>query len=222
MHISQEKDLSGTTYKDCPSKSEGESGINPAPDYAQQTLDRPGAGLPALELLLANILVKWRLLFNNRSKAHAYFMKEQQEITQQFANLDARLGCKQVLIKRLAGLEDSSRNWSVYMVLDHLRIVNTGITDIIVNLVNEEVLTEKVSTAAVKPSLVDERVVDLFIKSCDYFLTQTSKLPTLKTRATWAHPWFGELNAASWHFFAGFHMELHRRQIDKILEAHVK
>jgi hypothetical protein len=35
---------------------------------------------------------------------------------------------------------------------------------------------------------------------------------------TWKHPWFGELDAQQWHFFAGFHMHLHRRQILAIRE----
>lgn len=40
-------------------------------------------------------------------------------------------GAIPVLIDRVVGIEDSSRYWSVFMVLDHLRIVDEGMTQII-------------------------------------------------------------------------------------------
>lgn len=38
--------------------------------------------------------------------------------------LELLIGKERVLIKRITGIEDSSRFWSVYMVLDHLLIVD--------------------------------------------------------------------------------------------------
>ena len=104
------------------------------------------------------------------------------------------------------------------MTLDHLRIVNDSITAVIGMLVEGRVPPGEASTAAVKPAVsVDEGVVAAFEESCRNLEQCVAAAPDLATRAKYAHPWFGPLDAGEWHFMAGFHMDLHRRQVEAIL-----
>lgn len=64
-------------------------------------------------------------------------------------------------------MEDSSRYWSVFMTLDHLRIVNLGVADAIRLLGQDKVPERKADTATVKPSPeAGIGVVDDFELSC--------------------------------------------------------
>jgi hypothetical protein len=186
-------------------------------------LQPPGKGLPKIELFLARLLVGWKARQTERAEAAANFEFEKAEILRLVRNIDPNSGAKQVLIKRLRGLEDSSRFWSIYMTIDHLRIVNEGTADLIVTLANGERPKRVVSTADVKPSAAAERSsVQEFERVCNRFQETVQSIANLKTNLTWPHPWFGELNAERWHFFAGFHMSLHRQQILAIQRQLIK
>ena len=99
----------------------------------------------------------------------------------------------------------------------HLRIVNEQATELIGLLVRGETPTRVVSTADVKPQpSADSTIVGEFERVCNRFETSVAAVVDLHTKLRWAHPWFGPLDAAKWHFFSGFHMGLHRRQIEAI------
>lgn len=125
---------------------------------------------------------------------------------------------QRVLIQRPRGLEDSSRNWSVWMTLDHLRIVHHSMADIISSLVRGVPPSGVASTAAVKPSAeVSGAVEGEYEKSCDDLLASVAATPNLKTQRRFAHPWFGPLDAAGWHALAAGHIGIHRVQIERIV-----
>jgi hypothetical protein len=127
-------------------------------------------------------------------------------------------GAVRVLIRRPPGLEDSSRYWSVWMTLDHLRIVNSEMARVIGALTKGQQPAGQASTAAVKPSLeVSAAVVTGYEESCDALLAVVAAAPELKTAVRFAHPWFGPLDAAGWHALAAGHMGIHRVQIERIL-----
>jgi hypothetical protein len=178
----------------------------------------PGAGLPYPELLIARLLFKFRRWRGNRDSFTEHFQRERAVIHGLVQSCDAEAAACRVLIPRLRGLEDSSRNWSVWMTLDHLRIVNHGILRTIESLAKGVVPSGKASTAAVKPSPdVDATILSKYEKSCDLFLTTVANVPNLKTSVRHAHPWFGPLDASGWHALAGGHMSVHRAQIESIL-----
>lgn len=163
---------------------------------------------------MARVLVGLKARNTSREDATKVFERERTEILKLARSVDTAAGQRQVLITRLRGMEDSSRYWSVFMTIQHLNIVNRGTTKLISDLVSGEVPQRVVSTADVKPSTnADSSVVNEFETVCDDFQKTISQFPDLKTSLTWAHPWFGELNAERWHFFSGFHMGLHRQQI---------
>jgi hypothetical protein len=183
-------------------------------------LAAPGAGLPKIELLIGRWLLARSLRRGTRESFIAQFQRERETIRALVDSCDAESAARRILIKRPRGMEDSSRNWSVWMTLDHLRIVNGGITRTIGVLVKGVVPPGKASTAAVKPSLeATAAVVAEYEASCDALLAQAANAPDLKATVRFAHPWFGPLDAFGWLAMAASHMGIHRVQIERILEG---
>lgn len=163
---------------------------------------------------MARLMVGWKAKRTSRDQAASIFEFEKSEILRLVKDLNPSFAGTQVLIKRLRGLEDSSRFWSIYMTLDHLIIVNQGATELITALSKGETPKRIVSTADVKPrESADLTTIQEFERVCNKFQETVQNIANLNTDLTWAHPWFGELNAQRWHFFTGFHMSLHRQQI---------
>lgn len=181
-------------------------------------LAAPGAGLPRAELLAARLLFRFRRWRSGREQAAAVIAAERERIGQLVHGITPATGSRPVLIRRLRGLEDSSRHWSVFMTLDHLRIVNDAVAGTMAMLLSGRVPPNAASTAAVKPDPgSDESTVSAFAAACDRLDRVAAEAADLHTAATHAHPWFGPLDAAGWHFMAGFHMTLHRKQLVCIL-----
>jgi hypothetical protein len=179
----------------------------------------PGAGLPQPELFIARLIFAVQSRVGNRDSFAARFAQERHAIGQLVDSCDATSAATRVLIDRVPGLEDSSRYWSVWMTLDHLRIVNYGIAKTIDSLSKEISLPGRASTAAVKPNAaVDSSVREAYEKSCDA-VQAAAAAPNLKTTARFAHPWFGPLDASGWHAMAGSHLAIHRKQIERILQG---
>lgn len=178
----------------------------------------PGAGLPSYELFIARLLFRYRRYTENHTTFNENFIKERQLIAGLIKNVRIENALKRVLIKRIPGLEDSSRYWSVCMTLDHLRIVHEQISYVIKELLENRVPKGKASTANVKPDAhVTETAFAMYEKSCDMLLNLVSNHKNLKTKKKYAHPWFGPLDAAGWHALAATHLKIHRVQIEHIL-----
>lgn len=184
-------------------------------------LAAPGAGLPLPELLIARLrfkIARWRL---DREAIATWFDSEANKIRKLVDELPSKQGGTPVLIKRLRGMEDSSRCWSVYMTLDHLQIVNHGIAEIIKQLAspNEPALPH-IGTADVKPDPTcgDQSLHD-FEHSVSQVQTQVTQIDNLKTQWRHPHPWFGQLDAHGFYTLLAMHMGIHRKQIERILSS---
>jgi len=119
---------------------------------AEPKLAPPGAGLPKPELVIARLIFAVQSRKGNRDTFNAQFTHERDAIRRLLDSCAPASAATRVLIKRLPGLEDSSRFWSVWMVLDHLRIVNQGVVRTIESLSNEIPRSGQASTAAIKPN----------------------------------------------------------------------
>ena len=182
-------------------------------------LQPPGMGLPKVELFFARILVAVKLRLTSQAHASEIFVSEMLDIISIIKQIDPVFCSKRVLIDRLPGLEDSSRYWSIYMTLEHLLIVNRFTIGVVSTLLSGKQPQVVVNTASVKPKVgVDDSVVQQFQAICAEFNESFPPSTNLWTSVTLQHPWFGKLNAQQWHFFAGFHMSLHKKQIIKIAE----
>ena len=189
----------------------------PAP-VAEPKLAPPGAGLPGLELFIGRLRFALRRATESRESANARFAQERERIRRLLQSLTDEEAGRRILIKRLRGLEDSSRFWSVWMTLDHLRIVHSGMIRLIGALSRGIILPGAASTAAVKPRPdVDARVVSEYEKACDDLVATVAAVENLQTTVKYSHPWFGLLDAAGWHVMAAWHIGLHRHQIERIV-----
>jgi hypothetical protein len=177
-----------------------------------------GAGIPSIERWIGGMmfgLKRWR---GTPQKFNTEFAKERGMIQRLYQGKSDEELSRRVLIPRLRGLEDSSRYWSVWMTLDHLRIVNLEIARVIGDLLSERMPAGVASTATVKPSpAVGADVVAGYEGSCDDLMKLVSTGGTMRTSMKYAHPWFGPLDAAGWHAMSAMHMGIHRAQVERIL-----
>jgi hypothetical protein len=183
-------------------------------------LQPPGAGLPTSELAYLRIVFRFACIVTSQNAAMRRFKLERDRIVSLARSVAATQGTVRVLINRIAGIEDSSRYWSVFMVLDHLRIVDEGITRIVEELTNDRPFAREVRIQDVKPSIdAGPNVVDRFIKSVAAYEATVNRLGRLGRRVRHPRPWFGPMTAHDWHCLAGIHHGLHRRQIERIKQA---
>jgi hypothetical protein len=180
----------------------------------------PGAGLPFPENLIARILLGLKRSMGSPQSFTAKFVAERGRISGLISGRDEETLSTRVLIPRLRGLEDSSRYWSVWMTLDHLRIVHHAFIGVLDSLANERVPEGEASTAAVKPDAqVKAAVVGEYEASCDALLATSGRIRNFKTRARFPHPWFGPMDAHGWLALSGGHMAIHRVQVERILQG---
>jgi hypothetical protein len=180
-------------------------------------LAAPGAGLAGPELMIARFVFKRRLRSGTRESFVAHFNGERKRIAEMVAATSAAGCARRVLIERVRGLEDSSRFWSVWMTLEHLRIVHERMALIVADLGRGVMPAGKVSTADVKPNPeVGAEVVERYDQSCETLLAAFAAIRELKTNLRFEHSWFGPLDAFGWLALAAGHMSIHREQMERI------
>lgn len=186
-------------------------------------LQPPGAGLPGFEAFILNAAFKTGTAFMSDRRAIRLFEHESAELMR-IANEDDESYdiFQQLLIPRIIGIEDSSRNWSVLMILEHLSQVNTDILKIVQALTESVVPRGEIDTALYKPSTeVDFDTIARFNsinhKYIDGVRAAIEKRGSLRSQARYKHPWFGPIDAHQWHCLAGIHQRIHRRQAMKLV-----
>jgi hypothetical protein len=163
-------------------------------------LQPPGAGLPLPELLVGRLIFWFRRRLMSREQALAHFRAEASTIRRLAESLSPADAARPTLIPRIVGIEDSSRNWSVFMTVEHLVIVDESAISILESLAAGKTLPTRFSTANVKPGPVqDGEVLQRFSITVEDYARTVRKLPSLRTHAKQAHPWFGPLDAHGRH-----------------------
>lgn len=178
----------------------------------------PGAGLPRPEAFLIRKLIFPFLRFRlNKERSLKLFEDSGNAISLLITNLDEETFTQPTLIRRLSGLEDSSRNWSVELTLEHIQVVTASLIYIIKKLEANQPLDLPVRTEDVKPT------GGLGLDRIRSFQTHLAKTPQklskieFSSKATHHHPWFGDLESLDWLRLIAFHQDLHRKQIQLIL-----
>lgn len=186
-------------------------------------LQEPGAGLPKLETAILNASFKFGTLVMSDWSAIKLLNKESGRLLQ-FANQSGESYdlSQQQLIPRLIGIEDSSRNWSVLMVLEHLCMTNHDILIVINSLLKGTTPNFTATIQRYKPSPdvsfdVIERYQQICLDYVDCVESLLRSLGNLRSSVRFEHPWFGPLDAHKWHCLAGFHQRVHRCQVQKII-----
>ena len=156
--------------------------------------------------------------FDSRESALQRFTSEARRIRQLVEPLDETVGARRVLVPGLLGLEDSSRFWSPFMVVEHLVIVDTNMFRIMTDLVAGRLHPDEARIEDFKPTPSAGRsFLIAFDSLIEQFNFRVPQWPELRTRCRHAHPWFGRLDAHRWLSLAGLHHGIHRRQLERIL-----
>lgn len=185
-------------------------------------LQPPGNGLPAAERVFLSVGLKTASAFLSDRRALRIFQRESTELHRIAFDDESYDVFQTYLIPRVIGIEDSSRNWSVAMVLDHLCLVNREIKIAVESLARGIVPRGEIDIAMYKPDPdVGDPVFDRFQQSVTEYVETLERLltasPRLRGHPTFPHPWFGELGAHQWHVLACLHQRIHRRQAQKIV-----
>ncbi len=185
-------------------------------------LQLPGAGLPTLERSALNMIFKASAAVLSARQALRLFRRDSAELLR-LADDDESYDVFQILlIPRVIGIEDSSRNWSVMMVLEHLCMTNRDMLNIVKALNDGVVPRGEVDIEFYKPTTdVGYEVMDRFSSLTDEYTQTIERLldsrGNLELAVRYRHPWFGMLNAHQWHCLAAAHQRIHRRQMQKLV-----
>jgi hypothetical protein len=120
---------------------------------------------------------------------------------------------------RFPGIEESSRDWSVYMTLDHLVMVNTadhGADPCDLRRSQSRCRDRSGGRDRPHADAGPDRIQALGA-AVERYTDVVERLGTLRSRERHPHPWFGPLTARQWHAVAAIHNRTHRLQIEKIL-----
>lgn len=174
----------------------------------------PGAGLPPLELWVSR--AGFGALRNtlNRRQIEGWLRSETRKVLAIAEKLSPEQMKRKVLIPRPTGLEDSSRNWSAAMVLQHLVIVDTGIGELIAALAQKQTFGREVRIAEVKPNPdAGREQLELLDDALKTYIDRVAAVENLRTAGRHAHPWFGPSDGHGWHTLTALHTMIHRRQL---------
>ncbi len=177
----------------------------------------PGAGLPPLELWFSRTGLGALRNTLNRRQIEGWLRSETRKVLAIAEQLSPEQMKRTALISRPTGLEDSSRNWSAAMVLQHLVIVDTGIGEVIAALAQEQTFGRKVGIADVKPNPdAGREQLELLGDALKTYVDRVAAVENLRTAGRHAHPWFGPLDGHGWHTLAALHTMIHRRQLSAV------
>lgn len=191
-------------------------------DSAKPKLAPPGAGLPFLEgLVLRYVIYPWSIGGFSWQSSLDRLEWETSLIKDITVPIPEAAFHRLVLVRRLAGMEDSSRHWSIGMTLKHLTISMRSMSAIAESLAQGIVPDVVPSTANVKPPEnlpPSEEVLHEFLTTAADVATALTPLgATANERKMLKHPFFGPLPAKGWLWALGTHQALHRRQIERII-----
>ncbi len=180
----------------------------------------PGAGIPLLERQALGLGIRLAARLISKDRLTGLFRDEALRAIDIARQVPEEVGRRRVLIPRFIGIEDSSRNWSVYMTLEHLVIVNSAIVAALPRLYAGRDISTEVRVEDVKPiAEAGPEQLDDLSRLVDRYTDTVDKLGNLRAGISHIHPWFGSLSAAQWHALAAVHNSVHRRQIERIVKV---
>lgn len=183
-------------------------------------LAAPGAGVPLAQKIFMKFVIKpfvaaktpWEV-------SEKKFRRINEKILSEIESLNEKQMSTRLLVPPQSGLEDSSRYWSIKMVLEHLVIVSSQMAALIPALTKGTIPDGKADTATVKPhgELSVQKSTVLFKKliSTD-FENLNSSIENRNSKTRFLHPWFGLMKAQEWYWLLAMHHGLHLKQIREI------
>ena len=132
------------------------------------------------------------------------------------------VGTRRVLVQRFTGIEESSRNWSGAMVLEHLAIVGTHVIALTEALCAGRPSSWVLRTRDVKPTgaLTRQEAAAAFEAMVRAYVELVhSQGNAISSPMRHQHPWFGALRNKQWLAFMTLHHMVHVPHIQAIAAA---
>lgn len=195
--------------------------MNTRPQTIQ--LEAPGNGLRPFEAFLNRwVLFPFFVTLMSPQKAVQMLTSTGQDILELAHQTPTSKRSKPVLIQRIPGIEDSSRNWSIDMTLEHLLITSESMAEIAETLGNKRRFHQEVRTEDVKPTgELDTNNIqaqyETFLERYPSRIQNIRHLDNCEFRHL--HPWFWQLTAKQWLCLNALHHKIHLRQICEILKS---
>jgi len=131
-------------------------------------------------------------------------------------------GTRQVLVRRFAGIEESSRDWSGAMLLEHLAIVGRHVIALTEALCAGRPSTWVLRTRDVKPAGALTRqesaaAFEAMVRA--YVELVRSEGIAFRSPMRHQHPWFGALRIKQWLAFMTLHHMVHVPHMEAIAAA---
>ena len=124
---------------------------------------------------------------------------------------------KSVDVGKMIGVDEDMRRWTPYQTLEHNTIVNRVIQEVVTTLARGEVYVSDFDpkTDVLPGAAPNVEMISAFRSSVDDYLQAVGRCKQLRGTPRYPHPLFGRFNAHQWHCMFGFHLRIHRRQLER-------
>jgi len=166
---------------------------------------------------LLRFIIRRKFQLTSRGGADRCIRKEAARSVALARELGPERAATPVRVPKMPGVDEDMRDWSILETLEHNRIVNGMMMRVFDHLANDAPEPPKVDTKRdVMPvgELEFDQVTDGFDESVSAFLAATNKPERTRGTARRRHPLFGPFDAHMWHCMMGFHLMVHRRQME--------
>jgi len=165
-----------------------------------------------------------RCLTNSFAGSVAAFEKQANQILSTVAEYDYDILGMPETISPLVGLRSESCSWTVYMVIEHLRLHTDFLLEAIRSLIiNNELRAPTPTIRYLRPEDVGAESVDRFQDSVWAYVGFANNLiESRKHRQSTGsirHPLYGLLNVKRLSIYGQHHISIHRRQIQAIIAS---
>lgn len=181
-------------------------------------LQPPGTPLP----LWQRLFLKWIVKRKIEKRPSEEWLIQFQTLTGKIQKrvMDSPSKETPVLVPPIIGLEDSSRYWSPYQVVEHLNIVQKIMAELIQEISNGKDCTRKLGTAELKPSASPANPLGPYQEFSQVTAPQLWEIfRQSKPGGKALHPWFGWLTINGWMNILIGHASVHYRQLKEMQSA---
>tara|TARA_R110002096_G_scaffold91625_14_gene207331 strand:+ start:4892 stop:5419 length:528 start_codon:yes stop_codon:yes gene_type:complete len=165
--------------------------------------------------------VRLRFALTSKSAATAQIRREAQRSIDLAKSVPPEKAAQSVAVPSMLGIDPEMREWSLLQILEHNVIVNRRITETIRALLQGNTLDsddfdpKNDVLPSEQPALA---IIDEFSKSIGEHLAHIELETSLKSSLTSKHPIFGPFDPHRWHCMFGFHLQIHRKQMEAVVK----
>ena len=169
-------------------------------------------------------MIQWKFKMTSLEQGKAQIIEYKSAYVDLLNGLTDEQACQRVKVNKMLGVDDDMREWSLCEIIEHNTIVNKVLKERVLTLLTGE-NSPKYEDFDIKrdvmPGLAEpfrKAEINQFVESVDAYLDFIATYSSLKTSATAEHPIFGIFNAHQFHIMFSFHLGLHLKQAQAVVD----